>query len=157
MLYLVDSSILIDAKRQYYQFYRVPEYWKWLEFHAKDGKIKIPWQIFEEVTIKSKEKDQLDVWVRKNKDILVLDESISEQIFKDVIDKGYAPDLSDSEYEKLGGDPFLIAYALSSKQDRIIVTSETSKSSLKREKRMIPNVCETFGIRCVKQWELIEE
>ena len=157
MLYLVDSSIFIDAKRLYYQFDRVPEYWKWLEFRAREGKIKIPWEIFEEITVKSAKKDQLDVWARKNESILVLDEPLSDKIYEEVINEGYAPDLIDAEYQKIGGDPFLIAHALANKKNRTVVTSEVSRSSVNRADRKIPDICKTFDIRCVKQWELIKE
>ncbi len=57
---------------------------------------------------------------------------------------------------KIWGDPFLIACALANKNDRIIGTSEVSKLSLKRSERRIPDVCETFDIQCLKQWNLIE-
>jgi len=44
-----------------------------------------------------------------------------------VTDEGYAPDLTDDEVEKIGRDPFLIAYALAAVGERCIVTTEVSK------------------------------
>lgn len=157
MLYLVDSSVLIDAKDRYYQFDRVPEYWKWLEFHARNGRIKIPRKIFEEIAEKSDDDDTFVVWAKRNKEILILMEPLPDKEFDEVIDKGYAPDLSLEEYKKIGGDPFLIAYALANKKDRTIVTSEISKPKKVRANRRIPDACKTFDVRCVKQWELIKE
>ena len=63
-----------------------------------------------------------------------------------VIEEGYADDLTDVEIEKLGRDPFLIAYALADLGNRSVVTTEVSKPSRIRANRHIPDVCDSFDI-----------
>ena len=48
MLYLLDANTLIDAKRNYYQIDRVPEFWEWLIYRGRQKTIKIPLEIYEE-------------------------------------------------------------------------------------------------------------
>lgn len=98
MLYLLDANTLIDAKRDYFQFERVPEYWEWLVYHGREG---------------------------------------------------YAPNLMDEELEKLGRDPFLVAYALVNPTDRIVVTNEVSKPGKTRANRQLPDVCAGFSITSI--------
>lgn len=58
---------------------------------------------------------------------------------------GYAPDLRDDEVEKIGRDPFLIAYALADPSNRTVVTTEVSKPSTQRANRKVPDVCNAVG------------
>jgi hypothetical protein len=37
MIYLLDANTLIDAKRDYFEFERVPEFWEWLKSHGSKG------------------------------------------------------------------------------------------------------------------------
>jgi Domain of unknown function (DUF4411) len=89
------------------------------------------------------------VWARDpvNRNALLLDEEADPQIVARVIDQGYAADLSDVEVEKVGRDPFLIAYALADK-DRCVVTTEVSKPTAMRANRRIPDVCIGLGVKC---------
>ncbi len=64
-----------------------------------------------------------------------------------VIEAGYAPDLTDTELEEIGRDPFLIAYAKAG-NDRCVVTTETSAPKKQRQNRKIPGVCKTFKVEC---------
>jgi hypothetical protein len=73
-----------------------------------------------------------------------------------VIAKGYAPDLTDDEVEQVGRDPFLIAYALASK-DRCVVTVETSAPKKQRQNRKVPDVCRVMGVRPCTPFELNRE
>ena len=50
MLYLLDANALIDANRDYYPIDRVPEFWDWLVAKGERGQVKIPLEIYEEVT-----------------------------------------------------------------------------------------------------------
>ncbi len=146
MLYLLDANVLITAKNSYYGFDRVPEFWEWLVHVASHGRVKMPVEIYDEIKDGN---DALAVWVRDqtNKDALLLDEDVDPQIVARVIDSGYATDLTDVEVEKIGRDPFLIAYALADK-DRCVVATEVSKPTAIRANRRIPDVCKTLGVKC---------
>ena len=70
-----------------------------------------------------------------------------------VLTDGYGENLTDSDLEKIGRDPFLIAYALAA-EDRVVVTKETPRPSAQRANRKIPDVCDTFGISWMTDFEL---
>ncbi len=154
MLYLLDANVLITAKNSYYAFDRVPEFWAWLVHVAGLGSAKLPVEIYEEIKDGN---DVLAVWVREraNKDKLVLDEEIHPNLIARVINEGYAADLTDVEVEKIGRDPFLIAYALAG-AGRCVVTTEVSKPTTSRANRKIPDVCSGLGIGCIDTFAFLK-
>ncbi len=154
MLNLLDVNVLIDANRDYYPIEQVPEFWEWLAAMGEQGLIKVPCEVYDKVT---EANDALSQWVKDNRDALLLDEMVAEELLARVIDEGYAPDLTDVEIEKLNEDPFLIAYALVDVVQRRVVTTERSRPSATRANRKIPDVCDDFGVRCCDTFRLIRE
>jgi hypothetical protein len=156
VLFLLDANVLIDANRKYYSLDRVPEFWEWLIHVAADGQVKMPIEIFEEI---AEGKDDLAMWARRDevKEAIVLAEEVDPALVARVLDQGYAEDLTDDEVEKIGRDPFLIAHALVSPQDRCVVTTEASKPSSQRANRHVPDVCSQFGLTCVDTFELVRQ
>lgn len=154
MLYLLDANVLMDANRDYYSIARIPEYWDWLEFCGNSGKIKIPLEIYEEI---SRGNDDLSDWVRLPliKTALLLDEGVDQDAVQKVTYEGYATDLDDVEIEEVGRDPFLISYALKDISNRCIVTTEVSKPSKERSNKHIPDVCDSLGIYWCDPFEMI--
>lgn len=51
----------------------------------------------------------------------------------------------------------MIAYALVSVVDRVVVSFETSAPAKQRANRKIPDVCAGFGIRCITLFDLIND
>lgn len=160
MLYLIDANVLITAHNLYYPVDAVPEFWSWMAYQCQKGVIKMPLEIFEEVKDGStdEEKDHLYAWIsdHEHKSSLVLDEEVTQDLVADVVSNGYAPDLTDQELEQIGRDPFLIAYALAAKDERIVVTTETSASKRLRQNRKIPDVCATFGVTCCDPFAMLK-
>jgi hypothetical protein len=156
MLYLADANVLITANNLYYPIDRVPEYWEWLAYMGGQGRVKMPFEIFEEVKDgpKDAEKDLLFAWLQDdaNKNALLLDEKVDPGLVQKVIAEGYAFDLTDDEVEQIGRDPFLIAYGLASKE-RCVVTVETSAPSKQRQNRKVPDVCKTMGVNYCNPFE----
>lgn len=153
MLYLLDANVFIDAERDYYSLDRVPEFWDWLIYMANSRKIKVPREIYEEVIVG---KSELVNWMKENKTTLILDEPAPSRLIPIVLEQGYANDLTDEESERIGRDPFLIAYALSDVDHRCIVTTEHSRPNKKRANRPIPDVCDELGVnRSINTFELI--
>ncbi len=162
MLYLLDANTLIDAKRDYFQFGRVPEFWEWMQHQGQVGNIKVPIEIyeeFEEARNPDGNRDELSEWAAlpEVREALLLPEEVDPRIVGEVIDAGYANDLTDDEIEKIGRDPFLIAYALLDVTARTIVSTEVSKPSRKRANRRVPDVCRDLGIRCINNFTLLKE
>ena len=151
MLYLLDASMLITANNKYYPLESVPEFWEWLFYIAKQGHVKIPLEIFEEIKDgpTDMEKDLLYAWLQQPfiKKTLLLDESVDAKLVEKVVTQGYAPDLNDTEVEQLGRDPFLVAYAMAAPDKRIVVTSEVSKPKKRRQNRRLPDVCDALDIQ----------
>jgi hypothetical protein len=133
----------------------VPEFWEWLLHQGEAGQIKMPLEMTEEITVGN---DGLAAWLSDHDhlDPLLLGEDADVALVQHVIDNGYAPDLSDVEIEKIGRDPFLIAAALRSPPDRVVVTVEASKPAAQRANRKIPDVCRALGANCIDTFGLIQ-
>ena len=152
MLFLLDANVLIDANRDYYPIDRVPEFWEWLLRLGSSGQVKIPLENFEEVAAGN---DSVATWVKEHSMQIRLNEEFYIQHLQRVIELGYAGDLTDEEIEKIGRDPFLIAYALTDPTDRVVTSTEVSAPSRIRANRKVPDVCDTFGILHCNTFELI--
>ena len=162
MLYLLDANTLISAKNLYYPIERIPEFWNWLVYQGQISKIKIPIETYEEfkdTKPKDEEKDELAQWAETTevKEALLFDEEAEPDLVSRVIYGGYSPNPTDDEIIKMGRDPFLIAYALKDIENRCIVTTEVSRPNRVGANRHIPDVCNTFGIRCINNFDLIQE
>ncbi len=160
MLYLLDANVLIDANRDYYPIERVPEFWDWLKSMGELGHVKVPEEIYEEIVLPRPRPDnphRLVDWLTEHQDVLRLDEPVSTGLVAYVTEQGYAADLTDDEIEKVGRDPFLIAYALVDVQERCVVTNERSRPSRRRGNRHIPDVADALSARCIDAFGLIQE
>lgn len=117
------------------------------------GEVRVPVEVFEEV---KDGKDSLARWISSAevRERLLLTDEVDPSLVAEVVSAGYAPDLTDDEVLKVGRDPFLIAYAMSDKLERCIVTTEVSKPSRRRGNRHIPDVCRDLGISCCNTFEL---
>lgn len=135
---------------------RVPEFWKWLLHLGETGRIKMPMEIHEEV---GRGNDVLSQWIRQpdNKRSLLLNRAADRHLVNRAVKEGYAHDLSDEEIEKIGRDPFLVAYALRDAASHCIVTTEISRPSKERANRKLPDVAAHFGIRTCDTFDLVRE
>lgn len=104
MLFLLDANSIIDAKDKYYAIDRVPEYWEWLLHHAKDGRLKMPFEIFEEVSPGRDKEDPFYVWRKDSatSTALLLDEEADPVTVEKVLDEGYGFKLTDNELITIG-------------------------------------------------------
>ncbi|MFN4204159.1 MAG: DUF4411 family protein [Tabrizicola sp.] len=145
MLYLLDANTLIRANADYYPIDRIPHFWQWLIDRGNAGLVKVPNEIADEVTAG---RDEVSDWLKEEtaKNALRLAERVDLAALRHVVGTGYAPDLDDTELQKIGKDPFLVAYALG-KSDRLVVTKEQSRPSKQRANRKVPDVCDVCGVR----------
>jgi Domain of unknown function (DUF4411) len=157
-LYLIDANVLMTANNLYYGIDTVPEFWEWLSHNGAAGNIKIPLECYEEILDGStdEERDLLFAWAREEqvRTALLLSEEVDAYLVQTVMSQGYAADLTDVEIEEIGRDPFLIAHALTSPVDRVVVTTEVSSPRKQRQNRKIPDVCGTFGISCIDPFRM---
>lgn len=156
MLHLLDANVLIDSARDFYQLDRVPQFWDWLLRQGEDGRIAIPREIWEEF---KDGRDALGEWARSDavKEHLVLPEEPDPTLVNRVVTTGYGPNLTDDEIERLGRDPFLVAFALVEPRNRRVVTTEASRPSRLGANRHVPDVCSDLGVQCFGTVDLINE
>ena len=154
MLYLLDANVPIVANRDYYPIERVPQFWDWLVGLGQIGQVKIPREIYEEVTAGI---DAVANWLKENTTIMLLEEAVLPHLFAQVMEEGYASDLTDDETETVRKDPFLIAYALADPANRVVVSNEVSRPTRTRANRHVPDVCRGFNIRPINVYSLIRE
>ncbi len=154
MLYLLDANVLIEANRQYYPLPRVPEFWEWLVHVGEQAQVKVPLEFYEEVIVGT---DALASWLKNHKRQMLLNEEVRVELVARVTAQGYASDLNDEEIEKIGRDPFLIAYGLADINRRCVVTTEHSKPSQSRANRKLPDVCDDFNVRCCDTFKFLRE
>ena len=154
MLYLLDANVLIRAHEDYYGIDQVPQFWDWLLMSALNGMVKMPFEIHDEIAISN---GPLKDWITTAdvKKALILEEEVKRDLVDRVLGEGYAPDLTDSEIEKIGRDPFLVAYALV-QAGRIVVTKEVSKPSKQRANRKLPDVCARVGVPWMKDFDFFK-
>src|SRR5882757_4878070 len=147
---------MIRAHEDYYPIDRIPQFWAWLVALGESGDVKVPYEIYGEIAVS---KGPLHDWLTDpgTSKAMLLDQRTDPNHLNQVLAGGYAPDLNDSEIEEIGQDPFLIAYALAKPDDRTIVTKEVSAPSKQRANRRVPDVCKTFGIRCINDFEFYRE
>jgi len=155
MIYLIDSSVLITANNSYYPIDKVPEFWEWITYQARQNKVKIPLDIYEEL-IEGNQDDLLYIWAKENKNILVVEKVIDPKIIQKILDEGYALNLTDDEIEQIGRDPFMTAYALSYERC-CVVTAETAAPKKLRSNRKMPDVCKAVGVECCDTFRFIRQ
>jgi DNA polymerase-1 len=68
-----------------------------------------------------------------------------------VLSEGYGADLTDNDLEKIGNDAFLIAYALAH-GERTVVTKETSRPKAQKGNRKVPDVCDRFKVKWIRDF-----
>jgi len=153
---LLDANVLIDANRDYYPISRVPEFWEWLVHLGTQDFVKLPLEIYEEIRDGD---DELGRWSREDEveQALLLDEEVDVSLVSRVIEEGYASDLTDDEVEKIGRDPFLVAYALALRSERCVVTTEVSRPSKQRANRHVPDICNDCGVRWCDTFRFVRE
>lgn len=155
MLYLLDANTLIRANGDYYPIERIPQFWGWLIECGQAGSVKIPNEIADEVAAG---RDEVSEWLKGSdaKTALRLEERVDVSSLRHVVANGYAPDLDATEMQKIGKDPFLVAYALA-KTDRTVVTEELSRPSKQRANRKVPDVCNACGVTWLNDFGFYRE
>ncbi len=154
-IFLLDADTLIRADSTYYPFRRFPVFWDWLRHNGDAGHVKVPLEQYEEVVVG---RGELVDWlqVEETKEALLFQEDADPALVAAVTMNGYAPDLDEADQEKVGRDPFLIAYGCVEPDNRVVVTFEVSKPTTRRANRKITDVCNDLGVECRTLFDVIE-
>lgn len=163
LLYLLDTSVLIEAKNQYYPLDRIPQFWAWILEQSNRGRIKIPTEVLTEIRRGSKD-DPLYAWITSHGEQLALQESPNPELLNNTLAIGYGfetRDLAAAALPEMGADPFLVACALSNPFSRRVVTREQASVSPVNlplpQNRKIPLACALLNIQFINTFDLIRE
>lgn len=151
--YCLDANVLIEAWQKYYSPKFCPDYWKILDDLGYDKRIFLPQNVFEEIT---KTEDDLTAWIRQSRiPIYKIDGSVTEclQIIFAVNETHKY--LVDNTRQRSLADPWVIAHAM--KENACVVTKEEKITAPNSTRIKIPNVCENMQIRCINDFQLVEE
>ena len=150
-LFILDADILIRAKRTYYQFDRVPQFWDWLVHQIKAKKVKMPVETWTRIVHNSsRQRDDLGQWAFEHrKGLLVADKSYHGKFAQVIQQYRWPPprEWTPGELERLGDDPYLIACALH--LGATVVSNEVSKPNKQGTNRKVPDVCASLGVECI--------
>lgn len=158
--YWIDSSVLINAKNQYYGFNRVPAFWRFLDEKGAAGTIAIPELVYDEIV---KIDDELSEWVkdRRNSGLIVPPSPDVQAKFREVSDhivRTYDPDPRKPNPHVpnflAGADPWLIAYG--AVEGGCVVTRE-SKIAPGAKRPKIPNIGANFKVPVKDLFEMLDD
>jgi len=152
MRYCLDSSVLIQAHRNYYSMDIVPGFWNFLEELASEGAIRVPHSVYEEI---KDGRDRLYDWLKRVCDrytILETPDSAVMRAFQQIADfviKNYEP----QHYTEFlnCADPWVVAH--SKANGYTVITMEARKQENRRQdtgriagKIKLPNICDKFNV-----------
>lgn len=156
--YWLDSSVFITAKDTMFGFDINASFWTWMDGALKEGTISAPRKVYSEIVENVRVTDDLATWVkarRKNglciepdHNALTALSTVTRYVFQENGRYKYPFAL---DFVR-GADPYLIAAAIA--DGGIIVSQETDKKPLANRVR-IPDVCDQFGVDCIKVWEML--
>ena len=151
--YCLDANVLIQAWQTYYSPKFCPDYWTLLNQLGENDRIFLPQMVFEEIT---RTEDALCAWLKQSN---IPISRISEPVTI-CLRRIYETDpshhfLVDNTKQRSLADPWVIAHAMH--ENACVVTKEAKVTSLNTPKVKIPNVCENMKVRCVNDFQLIEE
>lgn len=145
-VYSIDSSSLIHAWNRAYRPKNFPTFWRLLEDLIDEGRLKASIEVYNEL---KKKDDEVCAWAKSHKESLFveIDEPTQDKVVELMSDY---PTLVDTTKGRSGGDPFVIALALTGSPKLVVVTQED------RGRMRIPDVCSAMTVECINLADLIE-
>ncbi|HSW43450.1 MAG TPA: DUF4411 family protein [Patescibacteria group bacterium] len=146
MGYVIDTSVLIDAKDLYYGFDLCPGFWEFLDQEIAAGELMSITRVKKELLDRE---DALSGWARAQPDGFFRDEDAeTAAAMRRVSDWAYAGDFRDDAKRDFldKADSMLVAYALA--HSHTVVTHEVHNAGNANERKRIkiPTACLAFGV-----------
>lgn len=151
-LYCLDANVLIQAWQKYYSPKLCPDYWEILNKLGEAKRIFIPQHVFEEIT---RTEDDLAHWVKNSKILVRPTSGPITQAVRHILSNPIHSTLVDNTKGRSLADPWVIAHAFHEKA--CVVTKEEKVTAANSKKIKIPNVCENMGVRCINDFEFLQE
>lgn len=147
-LYSVDTSALINGRRDLLPPATFPSVWQRVESMVADGSIRCVDEVERELA--KRDGDAVHTWARGQEGLFVDLDADVQAATANVL--AQHPRLLGAGKGRNGADPFVIALALA--RGGVVVTEE-HRGSLARPK--IPVVCDAMGVRCLTLVQFIAE
>ena len=151
MPYLLDTSVFIEAKDQYYMFDVCPGFWEWLVRHNRGGLVYSVQAVNDEL---QRGGDDLSVWAGERGVEFFLPQNVSTVRALGMV----ATEARQMNYKETAvneffntADYYLVAEAYSRKYT--VVTREVPSNSMRLVK--IPNICDKLQIKCISPFEML--
>ena len=150
VIYSIDTSALLHGWHRAYPPKRFPALWIKLDDLIEEGRLLATIEVLYEL---EKKADEVFSWAKSRKDTLFrqIDDDVQDAVVGLMQDY---PKLVDTAKGKSGGDPFVIAQALSAKPCHTVVTQEVGGSE---QKPNIPWVCQAVGVLSINLLGLIDQ
>lgn len=149
--YCLDANVLIQAWQKYYSPQLCPSYWDMLSGLGVAQKIFLPYHVAEEIT---RTEDNLAEWLKGSRiPVRAVTEPVTlalraiyqaNPIHQTLVARGRSL-----------ADPWVIATAMS--YGACVVTKEEMITAENSTKVKIPNVCQNMGVRCINDFEFLQE
>lgn len=153
-LYVLDSSVFIEAARRYYGLDFAPGFWDALESHGRSGHLVSIDRVKSEL---ERGNDDLAEWAQtmfgvcfartNEKDIIEAYADVMKWVGVQTQFFSYAK----ADFAR-GADGWLAAFARA--RNCTLVTQEEYSQNIKRQVP-IPNVCRSFGITCINTFDMM--
>jgi hypothetical protein len=154
-MYLLDSSILMDAKNRYYAFDLVPPFWRWLEEAHQAAKVFTVQQVADEIYAGH---DDLSTWLRAQPSSFRIAVEASDQpALKRVAQWANSGRFKPGAVNTFlaAADYFLVVQALT--RGYTVVTGETIADPKATARIKIPDACLAVGVPCISLFQMLKD
>jgi hypothetical protein len=153
MAWLLDTNVLVNAKRDYYGFEFCPAFWDWLDVVWAEGKVASIEAVYDELVDYG---DQLSDWARDHRPFFLAPGAPEVAAMAHV--NGWAAASADytlaaKQEFATAADSALLAYALAG--GHVVVTHEQPSNASKRIP--IPNAAAALGVAYASPWRMLRE
>jgi hypothetical protein len=153
MAWLLDTNVLVNAKRDYYGFEFCPGFWDWLDVAWAAGKVESIEAVYDELVDYG---DQLSDWAHEHRSFFR--PSGADEVNAMATVNGWAMaspsyTLAAKQEFAAAADSALLAFALAG--GHTVVTHELPSNATKRIP--IPNAAAALGVAYASPWRMLRE
>ncbi|HOJ50473.1 MAG TPA: DUF4411 family protein [Spirochaetota bacterium] len=161
MIYLLDSNIFITPANTFYRFAFGMNFWNFLVDKAENGKLASLDKVKEEINrcennLKEWANNYFSNYFLNTKDPKVIQKYSELMRWAESKNNHYTRNAIDEFMKEDNADPWLIAFALSKKENYKIVTFEKFNKDQKN-RIPIPNVCKEFNLYTCDLYQMLKD
>lgn len=151
--YCLDANVLIQSWQKYYNPRLCPDYWNLLSQLGAQGVVFIPGEVQREIL---RTEDELADWLKTSSiPVKPINTKVTQCLGEIYGAHPSHQTLVDNTKGRSLADPWVIAHAMA---DNAVVVTKEEKVTVANAKRIkIPNVCEAMAVRCIHDFEFLEE